>query len=98
MACHTQRWWALLCTKLHIASTSAASTRRTSTVIASGQHPSTTLLLTWDKPAAFFYFPQHGIGPDMQDSGNIADPAPIERHVHDLLLYRGQTAGIGIAA
>src|SRR6185369_1419071 len=98
MACHTQRWWALLCTKLHLASTSAASTRRTSTVIAPGPQPSTTLLFTWDSPAAFFYFAKHGIGPDMQDAGNIADPTPLERHVHDLPLHRRQTAGIGRAA
>jgi hypothetical protein len=67
-------------------------------MIASGQPPSPTLLLTWDNPTAFFYFPQHGIGPDVQDPSNIATPTPIERQVDDLLLHRGQAARIGIAA
>ena len=34
----------------------------------------------------------------MQDTDNIANPTPVERHVDDLLLHRGQAAGIGIAA
>jgi hypothetical protein len=33
----------------------------------------------------------------MQDPRNIADPTPVERHLDDLVLYRGQTAGIRIA-
>ena len=34
----------------------------------------------------------------MQDTRNIANPTPLERHVDDLLLHSGQAARIGIAA
>ena len=68
MAGHNQRWCPLFCTKLHISSTSAASTRRISTGIVSSRHPATTALFTCESPLAFFYLLDPRARPPPQDA------------------------------
>jgi len=96
IACHNPRWWSLLPTKLPISSTSAASTRRTSTVIASGHQPSPTLVLTTERPDAFFELREYRVRTDVPTPGAIPYPPPLERPLAQLPLHRGQPPRICI--
>jgi hypothetical protein len=98
MACHTPRGGALLPTKLHLSSPSAASPRRPATVSAAGQPPSTTLGVSRARPAAFFYFLEPRVGADLPPARPIPDATPLEGPLHNLWLHGGQPSRIGITA
>jgi hypothetical protein len=65
-------------------------------MIASGQHPLTTLVLTGERPDAFFYLLNHRVRAHLQDARHISDPTPLERHLDNLPLHCGQAARIRI--
>jgi hypothetical protein len=96
MACHNQRWWPFLLTKLHISSISASPARVISTATSSGFSVRSRAVFTDSNVFLLLEITQHGVRTDPQHARCIVNPTGVETHVNDRVLHLGQTPAVAI--
>src|SRR5882762_8083988 len=104
MACHSQRGFALLRTKLHISSSSELSPRRRSSSSERQISPSTCSgcrlcnrgSFTCWSAGAFFSFGHDRVGTDVQHPCGVTNATRIESHLDNLLFDRRRLPRVAI--
>ncbi len=99
---HNQRCCSLVFTKLHISSTSAAtsgsSARHNRTIVCLGSSSANTASFTAFNPGLFFEGFHHSCRANSQHPCGISDATPVHRHLTDLLLHLGRIGSVAVGS